>query len=64
MGSGADLTDEESINRAYFKLKDEIVRGNIVTVTKVRSITMHFNIIRMKIMHDLSLIFTRGYAVI
>ena len=27
----ADLTDEESINRAYFKLKDEIVRGNIVT---------------------------------
>lgn len=29
--SDADLTDEESINRAYFKLKDEIVMGNIVT---------------------------------
>lgn len=31
VGSDADLTDEESINRAYFKLKDEIVMGNIVT---------------------------------
>lgn len=31
VGSDADLTDEESINLAYFKLKDEIVRGNIVT---------------------------------
>lgn len=29
--SDTDLTDEESINRAYFKLKDEIVMGNIVT---------------------------------
>ena len=31
VGSDADLTDEESINLAYFKLKDEIVGGNIVT---------------------------------
>ena len=27
-------------------------------------LTLHFNIIRMKIMHDQSLIFTKGYAVI
>lgn len=31
VGSDTDLTDEESINLAYFKLKDEIVMGNIMT---------------------------------
>ena len=49
--------------KAWMDLIDRKAAGEHVDSKNIKK-HMHFNIIRMKIMHDLSLIFTRGYAVI